>query len=302
MRVPDNLKNIICYLAVRLADGESFKYQSRGTGFFIAIPGETDSRLFHVYLITARHCIEKVKEHGDLYVRLNFDPRLTDFVKFGDADFLPVPLDDWIFPDDGAIDIAARPFNLLQEDAVVHQALSQSSFATDRKLNTFNVGIGDAVFILGLFSHREGRRKNIPIVRSGNIAAMPEEPLIDENSGQEYEAYLIEVRSLGGLSGSPVFAAQGRGLYSAVAAESVMSPGLLGLIRGHWDLRTRKNYVGYAEDEPLTVNTGIAIVTPIQEVTKLLESDELKKQRRRQEREWLAKNSHLLTSGSREGE
>jgi hypothetical protein len=52
---------------------------------------------------------------------------------------------------------------------------------------------------------RAGSTRNIPIVRTGVIAAMPaiDEPFV--RKGEEYHAYLAEMRSIGGLSGSPVF-------------------------------------------------------------------------------------------------
>ena len=42
------------------------------------------------------------------------------------------------------------------------------------------------------------------IVRTGNIASMPEEA-VDLGSSGSQEVYLVESRSIGGLSGSPVF-------------------------------------------------------------------------------------------------
>jgi hypothetical protein len=54
-----------------------------------------------------------------------------------------------------------------------------------------------------------GRKRNIPIVRTGNISMIPSEkvPGIQIRRGEsvESEVYLIEARSVGGLSGSPVF-------------------------------------------------------------------------------------------------
>jgi hypothetical protein len=59
------------------------------------------------------------------------------------------------------------------------------------------------VFICGAFVGRVGYKKNIPVVRIANIAAMPEEPI--DFASPRQPAYLIETRSLGGTSGSPVF-------------------------------------------------------------------------------------------------
>jgi hypothetical protein len=49
----------------------------------------------------------------------------------------------------------------------------------------------------------EGRQKNSPTARFGNIAQMPNEPVIIKRF--EQECFLVEARSIGGYSGSPVF-------------------------------------------------------------------------------------------------
>lgn len=67
-----------------------------------------------------------------------------------------------------------------------------------------NLELGDEVFFSGLFYPHSGTRRNIPIVRIGNVAALLEEPVLNRN-GVPMDLYLMESRSIGGLSGSPVF-------------------------------------------------------------------------------------------------
>ena len=58
-----------------------------------------------------------------------------------------------------------------------------------------------------------GRDRNFPIVRTGHIAMMPDEKIPKVKIGDwegNADAYLIESRSIGGWSGSPVFV---RGTY-----------------------------------------------------------------------------------------
>jgi len=62
------------------------------------------------------------------------------------------------------------------------------------------IGVGDEVLMLGRFINREGLQKNSPTARFGHISQMPGDPI----DAQE-EAFLCEVRSIGGYSGSPVF-------------------------------------------------------------------------------------------------
>ena len=85
------------------------------------------------------------------------------------------------------------------------------------------IRVGSPVGLTGLFVHHHGSSRNIPIVRSGNIAAMTDEPVSTRRGLMT--AFLVEVRSIGGLSGSPVF------------AEGVAETGVIGLVHGHFDQR-----------------------------------------------------------------
>jgi len=102
-------------------------------------------------------------------------------------------------------------------------------------------------------------------VRVGNLAALDEENV--ETAMGPLDAYLIEARSVGGLSGSPVFLNLGTSRYKK--GQQVTSHRgpiilLLGLIHGHFDVPFAQ-VVADAESLGLTpekINTGIAIVTP----------------------------------------
>ena len=58
------------------------------------------------------------------------------------------------------------------------------------------IGPGEDVFVVGLFRRHTGRAQNIPIIRVGNLVAMPEEPVQTATGLQE--AYLVELHSIGG--------------------------------------------------------------------------------------------------------
>ena len=103
---------------------------------------------------------------------------------------------------------------------------------------------------------------------------MPEEPI--ETATGLQEAYLIELLSIGGLSGSPVFTYLGglRREYPIGGELNVTARAgaihLLRLVHGHWNLASeeRVDAVHDALDGGERVNMGIAIVVPI---TRLLE-------------------------------
>jgi hypothetical protein len=109
---------------------------------------------------------------------------------------------------------------------------------------------------------------------------MPEERVQTKDLGP-IEAYLVEARSIGGLSGSPVFAhlvgVRHMGKDSKLAAGKVY---LLGLMHGHWDLPVTSTDE-LAKDMPNIelVNMGIAVVVPVSKILGVLNRQDLLEKR-----------------------
>ncbi len=259
LRVPDELKAAVCFLCVEKAG----KVLYGGTAFFTILRSKRFPALSFTYLVTARHCVERAyRKYGHLKARVNL-------ASSNGADTIDLP-NKWMFPGDPNVNVAVLNLNIGRPFDVM--CLKSEYFATDAKIEEFGVGIGDETTLIGLFTQRQGRKLNIPIVRSGIIAAMPEELLFDDSTGGEYHAYLIEARSIGGLSGSPVFAniPPKRSLgFNRLRPEEGYSLAL-GLMRGHyeWGASTDRALKDFLNEGPL--NSGIAIVTPIQEVSKII--------------------------------
>jgi hypothetical protein len=57
--------------------------------------------------------------------------------------------------------------------------------------------------MVGRFTSHDGRQRNAPSVRFGNISMMPGEVI--SHCGSPHKAFLVEARSISGYSGSPVF-------------------------------------------------------------------------------------------------
>jgi hypothetical protein len=283
MRIPDGLLDQPVFLAVER--GGSFLLA--GTGFLFSMKSEEYDAWPHLYLITARHCVEKAERYGGLSLRLNKRAGGTEFVRLDGS---------WYFPDSAADDVAVMPLPILMHN---HFDLAPSDMsnwaATDEYLESESVGVGDEVVVIGLFTHRGGKHQNRPIVRTGIISAMPVEPLVDPNSALEYDAYLIECRSIGGFSGSPVYLVLPPGRVRQDKEEFEMHRRdfkTLGLVRGHWDKRFEE-FADLGETEIDQLNTGIAIVTPIQKAVEVItNTEELVKQRKEFEEE----NIESLTS------
>ncbi len=294
MRIPDDVSDCVAFLCVKKGDGS---YRYGGTAFLIIIHTVESP---YSYFVTAKHCIEKGKQEGTLYLRLN--------TRDGNCEFVKVDT-DWIYPDDDAIDVAVLP---IEVDFKKYQLiwLPDQMIATDEIMQKEFVGIGDEIVISGLFTSRYGNNRNIPILRAGHIAAMPSESLVDEATGKPYFAYLVEVRSLGGLSGSPVFAyldanrvIQGRAASKAKLTDlDARSAGmdqilLLGLVRGHWDNYSKSSDSDFSASlGSEKINQGIAIVTPIQEAMKIINGEELLKERNKSDRKLRLQKAPTLDS------
>jgi hypothetical protein len=249
-------------------------YDFEGTGFLVRIDSD-DGLVAHRYVVTAEHILSGLESEGknEVYLRLNYtdrppDPhlktRISDWHRESrtDVGVLPLPLDG-LPPGTDHLDIPVNPF-FLRDEVSVPRGLE----------------VGDEVFFTGLFAQRPGAKKNIPIVRIGNIAAMPGEP-IELEDGTSMAAYLIEARSLPGMSGSPVFVPFGpmrsMGPYTLVLPQREYY--LLGVDLAHWDVEKRGRHGTAA-----SVNMGIAVVAPIGYVVDLLQRKELADMRKEIER------------------
>jgi hypothetical protein len=276
MRVPDEILKPVVFLFLQKKGDVSEHRRPIGTGFFVSVKSKTGLCIYP-YLVTAKHCVVKAKEHGDLYIRINTTDGAAKFVKI-EA--------DWIFPEDQSSDLAVLQFNFPShlKDTLDFRSISERMFCTAEKMKEHEIGIGDEIVISGLFTRLAEKPRNIPIVRFGNIAALPEERLADVNTGLSYRGFLAEVRSIGGISGSPVFAYLGP---ERVPPTKDMRPDkrflmLIGIVRGHW----RHNEPGIGKtgsafsDELDRVNWGIGAITPISDLLEIIYGDQLMAERK----------------------
>ncbi len=264
MKIPDEIKKSVGFLGLRTYDG---KYRMVGTIFFIENGGPLKT-----YGITAKHVINGVKSKGldEVWIRFN--------LKNGKSEWLSSKIDRWEFHSDKNVDIASLSLGF--KENFDHLFIDNSVFLDNEKIKSNEIDSGDEVFITGLFRHHYGNNKNIPIVRVGNIAALPEEKINTRH--HNLDAYLIEARSIGGLSGSPVFVNLGNSRI--IDGKSMKSKGgpvcfLIGLIHGHYDNNADEIDIleDFENEQTSRVNTGIAIVTPINHLINHLKQIELSK-------------------------
>lgn len=265
MRISNLVRLCVAYVAAPTADKQNSVLC--GTGFFVLRPvpgfpiqdidGAGRKRISGglLYFVTARHVVENVRGLGceELWIRANDHNGGWGYVKGR--------IDAFTFHPDPTVDLAiAHTDDGLPSFDVTPWILDDTP--ESELLRRHNIGVGTPVSILGMFHRHSGTERNLPIVRTGNIAAMPEER-VQTRMGPMH-AMLVEARSIGGLSGSPVFANLGMSQVrlnpQLPETDFISGIHLLGVMHGHWD----ENVEGER------VNVGIGIVTPLSKLLELL--------------------------------
>jgi hypothetical protein len=256
VRVPDSLLKCVGFISHENSKPEYF-----GTFFVVGVPGKHGNTFPHA--ITAKHVAEHV-DAGPFFFGVNF--------KDDQAGWLRSDIKWWYHPTDPNLDVAVTV--MAASDRTDMEYVPEAIFATEEIIKRYNIGLGDEISVVGLFSNFVGTSKHFPMVRTGNIAMMPTDKVPMEDGPME--VYLAEGRSIGGLSGSPVFVRPTTrivGLGNEQGPQTVFGVGgfhFLGLMRGHWDLPLGVN-VGHAE----AVNMGISIVVPAKKILETLYHPEL---------------------------
>ena len=272
MRLPDSIVKCVGFL---FGDWKGIR-RPVGTVFFASrsLPDEPDYKF--CYAVTAQHVLNGVRATADtnkVHFRMNSKSQGLVWIESD--------LDQWVLHDDPTVDAAVLPY--APPTDLVDYRIPKLEFALPFTNTTLaeDVGIGDEVAIIGMFANHIGTAQNVPIARTGNIAAMPGIPVRTELGSAN--AYLVEVRSFGGLSGSPVWANLGYSrriqgqLRTAQPNYSDPEPTagqarLMGLVHGHYDISTATNS---PDGELERINSGIAIVTPIGKVIEIIDQPAL---------------------------
>jgi hypothetical protein len=249
LAIPDEILKCVVFIGYGASDGEM---KLVGSAFFME---NTCSGRSFQFLVTAGHLIDEISGKGVevSQVRVNLGS--------GVAAWCPIPIKSWIRSPH--VDVACTCVNLAadHDHSPILQARWDESGSSEDVIQT---SIGNELFIPGLFWPHHGLSKNVPIIRTGSVAAMPGEP-IQTKRGPTI-GYLIECRSIGGVAGSPVFRHMSgfRGLAVIVA-----DPGFsfLGLVQDHFDIETVSN-----EAEQGSLNLGIGVVIPGEQVISVIKA------------------------------
>jgi hypothetical protein len=257
-------------------------FVAHGTAFVVTI---REGSFAFAYFVTCKHVVEPYKDRFDkepndkpIYIRVN---QLD-----GPPKTIKTICSDWICHADRFVDIAIYPFdvNRYSAEGALQLGLLSLPGMLPNTVQQQEIGVGDDIFIVGLFAGRVGERRNIPVVRLGSIAAMPLEPI--EFGSPRKPAYLVETRSLGGTSGSPVFLdmmpkgnriAWGNPPKNPDTGHMILPYKLLGMLIGSHSGRYREDFARHADDaenvipEDAEFNAGISVMLPMSQVLEVIE-------------------------------
>jgi hypothetical protein len=286
VRVPEVMRKCVCFIFHEKSGGSRVPV---GTAFFMSVDRTHHQKGHWGFLVTARHVlagIVRCRQDGEFFLRFNATEGGVAWMESNIRDWHPHP-DESL-----ADDVSVLPFVPPRE--IESLSLHVSAAATPAIIAEHDIGVGDELFFPGLFINHHGKERNIPIVRGGSIAAMPGEPIKTKHFGS-LEAYLVEARSIGGLSGSPVFVHLGLHRWIDGQIKQAITGGpakehgiffLLGLVHGHYTVKAA------ARDEAVpdglsdeAINQGIAIVVPVSRILENINRPEWVEMRDKHDKE-----------------
>jgi hypothetical protein len=279
MRVADGVEKTIVFIGRSVPSGQFIPY---GTGFLAAII--QDNVVFQ-NIVTARHVIDQIQGTDEILIRAN--------TRSGSAKIITTERRWWFSPIED-VDLAFCPGRFSPEIYdILHVSLD--NILDDNTIAKQNISIGEDVFICGMYLSRIGETRNLPIVRAGVISAMPSE-MVRTVYGYHH-VYLVEARSTGGLSGSPVFLQMAPFRF----VNENLRPSLgaypqyfMGMVLGHNklsyppelikflppDLRSPEEKAEDEQERSIPLNTGIAVVLPVMYIVKAITDPKIMEERK----------------------
>jgi len=232
------------------------------------------------YLVTSRHVIEQA-ESDFLHVRFN--------LKSGGTKDVETHRDSWLHHPSADVSAIAMPDTVAPTEFDYYPMPSTWFLGPGPEyrwarpdipgIDGWRPDIGDEVCAIGLFVQHYGKGVNLPVARFGHISRTPSTMRVKRYEGDRSEsvAWLVEMLSWGGVSGSPVLAA----CPVSVENRRYTAFAVLGVAHGHFHRPQNAKVTGDVLGKISTkMNTGLAIVTPSCAITELLDSDFFVKRRR----------------------
>jgi hypothetical protein len=264
---------LLCVFYIYPSEQDAYDSSEDGaTGFFYGEKSEVDPNFPHLYAVTNRHVVFRDGME---------EPVLRINTKDGKYKTFQTDSSNWIGHPNGD-DIAICPISF---DVSLYEIdfFERGIIMEDEFLEKFNVGAGDDIVMVGRFRTHAGKKKNLPTVRYGNIAAMNEEPVYNPFTKAMQESYIVEMRSMSGYSGSPVI------LEIPMTSQRWRHPeypeqtwvtgfdsyhGLLGINWGQI-VYSEKAKDQYGQELIIEMDSAMAGVVPVSKLMDLIDSEEM---------------------------
>jgi hypothetical protein len=236
-------------------------------GFMAGVESSVQSTHRYYYVVTNEHVVRDLQT---VVVRLNAFPFGFKVVSFAQAEF----------QQDAKLDLAIAALPEIEEASFAF--ITKASSVVPESLNRLKIGYGTDVFMPSRVAraNMQYRTRNVSVIRYGNIALIPqcEEPF-----------YFVELRSVAGHSGSPVFIYPAPLIFGHTRKpEEDFAPMLLGINRGHIEEYTSvlAEVNGRLSKHPhlrSVTNMAISQVVPAWHIFEMLDSKQFKRQRQRRD-------------------
>jgi hypothetical protein len=271
VRISDDIRKSVVFLGIEDDTPNGSGIRCLGTAFLLAYD---QCR----YLVTVKHVALAIADAPYLI-------RVNDAEGGGAGNLL---MDEttlrWFSHSNPSVDLAVAPFEY-DLSAVGCDTLLVGTMEDKWLSNPINPQCGDFCYTVGLFQFMTGKRRNLPVVHSGNIALLPSDELIPvrdwENEGRgvkNVEGYLVQSESVQGLSGAPVFTRHVIELadlpgpegkkFSALLMNKDLA--LLGVWQGAWDAPPDE-VRSISLRQGVRVPVGMGVVVPVSKLAEILE-------------------------------
>jgi hypothetical protein len=290
MPIYEPMTNAVAFIVGdRKSEGLGWERGPIGTGFIVRVQSETTG-IHYPYLVTCAHCTE-VEWYARGFIEIWMRPT------FGPVKLLKFKTRDWRRPANKSLDLVVTPLGHLErfegviedgydggpiEDLPIPAAgvpLDGTGSVDDAWAEKLH--LGTIVHYIGLLEPmREMSLRGLPMVRSGTLGRLYQDGLYfmkDEwKRPFEYAGHLIDCRSYGGFSGSPVFSelpllrTQGDKILLSHPVR------LLGMFTGQFKDRLPPG----ADDDELWARFGVGTVLPVEYIREFIVKDKKMKKER----------------------
>ena len=271
-RITDQWLKCAFYIYPSRPDAEAGR-SIGGSGFFVSIGWADNQERRHVYAVTNKHVIMQCVDR--VVIRATTKRGEIHFEESDDVQWTPSPTDD----------LSAIPIK--PELAELFESVPERIFVNASEFETNDIeltplGPGDEVFMIGRFISHDGKEKNHPSVRFGNIsmnAAGLRHP-----GGYLQESIAVDMRSMSGYSGSPAFVYWEFGGNHLINVRRPFHQSFFGLLGVDWghiplDLPVLDKADNPVDGQHVRSHTSMSGVVPAWRLRELLDLQPFKHQR-----------------------